>query len=67
MKNNETYTTGIIDCVCVSPAYRKEGFGTLLTFGALRKMAAYGVNRVELMLKTPGIDDRDGEPGIPLV
>lgn len=67
MSNNSTYITGIIDCVCVSTAYRKEGFGTLLTFGTLRKMSAYGANRVELILKTPGIDDRDGEPGVPLI
>lgn len=67
MSNGETYTTGIIDCVCVATPYRKEGFGTLLTFGALRKMSAYGANRIELMLKTPGVDDRDGEPGTPLI
>lgn len=65
--DGNTYTTGIIDAVCVATAYRKEGFGTLLTFGVLRKMSAYGVDRVELMLKTPHIDDRDGEPGVPLI
>lgn len=63
----ETLVTGVIDCVCVSTPYRKEGFGTLLTFGVLRKMSAYGADRVELMLKTPTVDDRDGEPGVPLV
>lgn len=67
LANGETYVTGVIDCVCVAAPYRKEGFGTLLTFGVLRKMSAYGVNRVEMMLKTPGIDDRDSEPGIPLI
>ena len=67
LKNGETYTTGVIDCVCVAPAYRKEGFGTLLTFGALRKMSAYGATRIELMLKTPSVDDRDSYPGVPLI
>lgn len=66
-KDGESYTTGIIDCVCVDGPYRKEGFGTLLTFGVLRKMAAYGADRVEIVLKTPGLDNRDGEPGIPLI
>lgn len=67
LKDGTNYVTGVIDCVCVSTPYRREGFGTLLTFGALRKMSAYGVDRVELMLKTPGTDDRDGEPGVPLI
>jgi len=67
MKNGETYVTGVIDAVCVSTAYRGEGFGTLLTFGTLRKMSAYGADRVELLLKTPSTDDRDGEPGVPLI
>ena len=62
-----TLVTGVIDCVCVAAAYRKEGFGTLLTFGTLRKMSAYGADRVELMLKTPALDNRDGEPGVPLI
>lgn len=57
---------GVIDCVCVSPAYRKEGFGTLLTFGALRKMSAFGADRVEITLKAPNAGQRDGESGIPL-
>ncbi len=59
--------TGVIDCVYVSAAYRQEGFGTLLTFSTLKKMAAYGADRVELTMKTPGLDNRDGEPGVPLV
>lgn len=67
LKNGGTYVTGVIDCVCVATPYRREGFGTLLTFGALRKMSAYGADRVELMLKTPGINDLDGEPGVPLI
>jgi hypothetical protein len=67
MRGGETYVTGVIDCVCVAAPYRKEGFGTLLTFGALRKMSAYGADRVELVLKTPRMDDRDGEPGVPLI
>lgn len=67
MADGKTYVTGVIDCVCVAAPYRKEGFGTLLTFGTLRKVSAYGADRVELMLKTPTIDDRDGEPGVPLI
>lgn len=67
LKNGKTYVTGVIDCVCVATPYRKEGFGTLLTFGTLRKMSAYGADRVELMLKTPSVDDRDGTPGVPLI
>jgi hypothetical protein len=65
--NGRSYVVGVIDAVCVSTAFRKEGFGTLLTFGVLRKMSGYGVDRVEITMKTPGIDDRDGEPGIPLI
>lgn len=67
MDNGKSYVTGVIDCVCVATPYRKEGFGTLLTFGTLRKMSAYGADRVEMLLKTPGGDDRDGEPGVPLI
>ena len=67
MKDGSVYTTGVIDCVCVSTPYRKEGFGTLLTFGVLRKLSAYGADRVELLLKTPPIADRDGEPGAPII
>lgn len=65
MSNGEKYVTGIIDAVCVSPHYRKEGFGTLLTFGVLRKMSAYGADRVEIVLKSPRLVDREGEPGVP--
>lgn len=67
LKGGKSYVTGVIDAVCVSTPYRREGFGTLLTFGVLRKMSAHGADRVELMLKTPGVDDRDGEPGVPLL
>lgn len=67
MKDGSILTTGVIDCVCVATAYRKEGFGTLLTFSVLRKMSAYGANRVEITMKSPPIEDRDGEPGVPLV
>lgn len=66
-EGEDTRVTGVIDCVCVAAPYRKEGFGTLLTFGTLRKMSAYGAHRVELMLKTPAMDNRDGEPGVPLI
>lgn len=61
------FRTGVIDCVCVAAPYRGAGFGTLLTFGTIRKMAALGADRVELLLKTPRMDDRDGEPGVPTI
>lgn len=63
----EDLVTGVIDCVCVATPYRKEGFGTLLTFGVLRKMSAYGADRVELMMKVPPREDRDYEPGVPII
>lgn len=64
--DGEALVKGVIDCVCVAPAYRKDGFGTLLTFGVLRKMSAYGADRVEIMLKSPASPGDDGEPGVPL-
>ena len=64
---DKTKVTGVIDCICVDEPYRKEGFGTLLTYGTLRKLSAYGADRVELMLKTPTMNTRDGEPGVPLI
>ena len=67
MKDGSTYTTGVIDCVCVSTPYRREGFGTLLTFSVLRKMNAYGVDRIEILLKKPESGRRDSEPGVPLI
>lgn len=66
-KDGRVYTTGTIDAVCVSPAYRREGFGTLLTYSTLRKMSAYGADRVEITLKTPQVFDKDGQPGVPLI
>lgn len=67
MKDGSKYIVGIIDAVVVDTTYRKNGFGTTLTFGVLRKMSAYGADRVEIMLKSPSPLDRDGEPGIPLI
>lgn len=64
--NKDTVTVGVVDAVCVAKDYRKEGFGSLLTFSVLRKMSAYNADRVEITLKTPRWSDRDGEPGIPL-
>lgn len=66
-RGKKGHVTGVIDCICVDTPYRKDGFGTLLTFGTLRKMSAYGCDRVEMNLKTPGLDDKDGEPGVPLI
>ncbi len=62
---SKTLVTGVVDAVVVAPAYRKEGFGTLLTFGVLRKMSAHGADRVEIVLKVPV--DSDQAPGVPLV
>lgn len=62
---SNTLVTGVIDAVVVAPSYRKEGFGTLLTFGVLRKMSAHGADRVEIMLKVP--NDIDSAPGVPLI
>lgn len=59
---------GVVDCVCVAPPYRGGGFGRRLTFGALLKMSAVGVRRIETMLKVPhaGADvDHDVSPGVP--
>lgn len=67
LKNGKNYITGKIEAICVSPAYRREGFGTLLTYSTLRKMAAYGADRVEIMLKIPKIFDKDIRPGTPLI
>lgn len=64
---DRTLVTGVMDAVVVAPAYRKEGFGTLLTFGVLRKMSAHGADRVEIMLKVPSSVDPDSTPGVPLI
>lgn len=65
---SKSYVTGVIDTVCVDRAYRKEGFGTLLTYGSLRKMSASGnVDRVEIMLKSPGHYDADTMPNVPVL
>lgn len=60
-------TVGVIDCICVAAPFRKDGFGTLITFSVIRKIASYGATRTEITLKTPRIEDRDGEPGLPLI
>jgi len=66
LESGKNYITGVIDCICVSTRYRNEGYGTKLTVGVLRKMAAKNVSRIELMLKKPVIEDRDSEPGFPI-
>lgn len=67
LSSGDKFVTGVIDAICVDLPYRKEGFGTLLTLGVLRKMSSYGVDRVEMILKTPRVDDIDGEPGVPII
>jgi ribosomal protein S18 acetylase RimI-like enzyme len=61
------FVKGVIDCVVVDTPYRKSGFGTTITFGILRKMSAYGANRVEIVMKAPSHIDIDGQPGVPSV
>lgn len=51
--NGITILTGVIDCICVEKRYRNEGFGTLITFAILRKMAAKKVDRIECVIKKP--------------
>lgn len=58
---------GVLDCVCVSTPYRQNGFGTFLTYNALKKMSAQGVCRIEAMLKVPRSEDEDALPGVPLL
>lgn len=57
---------GVLDCVVVDEHNRRLGHGSEMTFAIFKKMAAYGVDRVETMLKEPGFLDRDGEPGVPM-
>lgn len=57
---------GVLDCIVIDAPHRKCGYGSSVTFAILRKMAGYGVNRVEVLSKEPGYFDRDGEPGVPL-
>lgn len=60
------YVVGHIDAICVDLAYRKEGFGTLLTFSTLRKMSG-SVDRVEITLKAPDVYDAETMPNIPVL
>lgn len=63
----KTYTTGVIDAICVDLEYRREGFGTLLTFGVLRKLSARNVDRVEITLKAPDVYDSETMPNVPIL
>lgn len=58
---------GIIDCVVVDTPYRRSGFGSVITFGILRKMSAYNADRVEIVMKSPSAIDIDGQPGVPAI
>lgn len=62
----KTYKTGVIDCICVDTPYRREGFGSFITFSTLRKMGACGADRIEIVLKKPEKDLDDCDPGVPL-
>lgn len=57
---------GVLDCVLVDEHHRRMGHGSGMTFAVFKKMSAYGVDRVETLIKQPGYLDRDGEPGVPL-
>lgn len=57
---------GVLDCVVVDETQRRMGYGSEMTFAVFKKMSAYGVDRVEILIKEPGYLDRDGEPGVPL-
>ena len=61
----ERIKNGVIDTVCVKPSHRNQGFGTLLTFGTMRKMSANRAKRIELFLKTPFF--KRGEDQLPVV
>lgn len=63
----KNYITGIIDALCVKKEHRMNGFGTLLTFGVLRKMSSQSVDRVEITLKTPEFYDRETMPNVPIL
>lgn len=52
-EGRKVVTTGILDCVCVSPEYRGLGYGSLLTFGALRKMSVSGAKTIDYAIKAP--------------
>lgn len=57
---------GVLDCVLIDERHRRMGHGSEMTFAVFKKMSAYGVDRVETLIKQPGYQDRDGEPGVPL-
>ena len=57
VRKGKKIVIGIIDCVCVDPRYRSQGFGTLITFATLRKMSASGAVEVETFMKLPAKDD----------
>lgn len=57
VRSGKKMVIGIVDCVCVDPRYRNQGFGTLITFATLRKMSASGAVEVESTVKLPAKDD----------
>jgi GNAT superfamily N-acetyltransferase len=62
-----SYTIGIVDTVCVATRYRGNGYGSMLTFNVLKRMSMHGVNRVELVLKSPSEMDVDSIPSVPIL
>lgn len=56
-KDGKLAIVGVVDCVCVDPRYRGQGFGTLITFATLRKMSASGATEVEALVKLPAEDN----------
>lgn len=56
-KDGEKIVVGVVDCICVDPQYRGQGFGTLITFATLRKMSSSGATEVEALMKLKSKDD----------
>lgn len=56
VKEGRKITVGVIDCVCVDPNYRSQGFGTLITFATIRKMSVSGAEQIETVMKLPQED-----------
>lgn len=66
MSGSREIILGVLDCVLVDERHRRMGHGSSMTFAVMKKMSAYGIDRVEVLLKQPSYSDRDGEPGVPL-
>lgn len=52
-KGSKRQSVGVIDTACVAPEFQGNGYGTLLMFGALRKISSSGAHRIEIVSKLP--------------